>query len=342
MTIAVRSLLLAPVALASCGSPPAPDPTPSVLVTTARVREGSAPRTIVGYGAATPGADATRTLSVPQAGLVREIRTTQGATVRSGQPLVVFEVAPSARAGFEAALTTLDAARRQLETTRELLRQQLATNDQLVQARKAVADARAALDAQAREGAGQAVQVLSAPFDGVVTALPVAAGDRTQSGAALATIARGSGVIVTVGIDPEERRAVLPGRAARLARLGGGPPIAGRVLRVDGALNPTTHLVDVDLRFPAGALLPGEPARAEIDVGASNGWIVPHAAVATTAGALRVFQVVRGRAHAVPVEVVQTDGRQDVVTGPLAADLPLVVDGAFQVEDGDAVRTGGK
>jgi hypothetical protein len=38
--------------------------------------------------------------------------------------------------------------------------------------------------------------------------------------------------------------------------------------------------------------------------------------------------------------VVQADALQDVVRGPLDPKRPLIVDGAYQVEDGGAVRTG--
>lgn len=327
--------------LAGCGSGGGDQPADSsVAITTIPARQGSAPRWLTAYGSATPATNGTATLSVNQPGQVVALAVTPGAPVKAGQPIATFAVAPSALSGFEAATTTLATAIRQRETTAQLLTQQLATRDQLGQADKAVADAQAALSALRREGAGQSVQTLRAPFDGVVTAIPVAIGDRTQPGAALATIARQGAIVVTVGIDPAARDQIHSGAAARLARLGGAgnAPLAGSVVRVDGQLNPVTRLVDADIGFPAGALLNGEAIKVEIATGTSRGWLVPHAAVVSSGDKASVFQVEGSKARAVPVTVVQTGTDQDVVAGALDARRPVIVDGAYQVEDGGAVR----
>jgi RND family efflux transporter MFP subunit len=336
-----RPLALAMIAaLSGCGTgQPARAPDAGVAVSTIIPRQGTMPRWLTAYGSVTPSSSGTETLSIAQPGQVAALLVTAGARVHAGQPLVRFAVAPAALSGYEAATTTLATAIRQRDTTARLLAQQLATRDQLTQADKAVADAKAALDAQRREGAGQAVQIVRAPFDGIVIALPVAAGDRPQPGATLATVARSGAVIATAGVDPSERDHVRPGQTARLTRLSGGPAIAARVLRIDGQLNPATHLIDVDLGFPAGALLPGEAVKAEIASGTSAGWTVPHAAVVTDDDGAHVFQIAGGHAKAVPVAIVQASATRDVVQGALDPTRPLIVEGAYQVEDGGAVRT---
>ncbi|WP_298691323.1 efflux RND transporter periplasmic adaptor subunit [uncultured Sphingomonas sp.] len=314
-------------------------PTPSVQVTTVPARQGSATLWLTAFGSATPSTTATQTLSIAQPGQVTRLAVTAGATVKAGQALLLFAVQPSALSGYEAAVTTLATARKQRDTTAQLLGQQLATRDQLAQADKGVADARAALEAMRREGAGDAVQTLRAPYDGIVTAIPVAQGDRTQPGAALLTVARQGAILVTVGVDPAARDQVHPGAAVRLTDLGGtAAPAAGHVLRIDGQLNPATHLVDVDVTVAKGALLVGAPFQADIATGASNGWLVPHAAVVTSGDSARVFQVVGGKAHAIDVHILQTSAAQDVVAGTLDPRAALIVDGAYQVEDGGAVR----
>lgn len=313
-------------------------PTPSVLVTTVPSRQGSAPVWLTAFGSATPSTTATQTLSLSQPGQVTRLAVTAGAEVKAGQALLVFAVQPSVLSGYEAAVTTLTSALGQRDTTAQLLAQQLATRDQLVQADKSVADARAALEAMRREGAGDAVQTLRAPFDGIVTAIPIAQGDRTQPGAALVSVARKGAIIVTVGIDPASRDQVRPGQVVRLTNLGGSAHASGRVLRVDAQLNAVTHLVDVDVAVPDGALLVGAPFQADIATGISRGWLVPHAAVVTAGDSARVFQVIAGKARAVDVHVLQTTAAQDVVGGALDPRAALIVDGAYQVEDGSAVR----
>lgn len=330
------------LALAACGPrQPASAPTPSVLISTQPLVRGSLPETVVAYGSTGPALNGSRTLSVAQPGQVARLWVTVGAAVRAGQPLVTFTVAPSARSSYQQALEAVTAAQKQRDATAQLLAQQLATQDQLTQAQKAVTDATAALAALRAEGAGQAEQTLSAPFDGVVIAAPAAQGDRTQPGAPLITVAQASGLVVTVGVDPAQQPRLRVGQAAVLERLAGGGPIHGRVARVDSALNAKTRLVDVDIAFPSGALLPGEAMRGSIAVGQVAGWLAPHRAVVTANGPPRVFQVVNGKAKATPVTISLTSQATDVVQGPLDPARPLIVDGAYQVSDGDAVRSGG-
>ncbi|WP_367890721.1 efflux RND transporter periplasmic adaptor subunit [Sphingomonas morindae] len=328
------------VLAAGCGGPEAEQSGGgSVAITTATARQGHMTRWISGYGSAVAASNGTATLSVAQPGQVTAMLVTPGAAVRAGEPILTFAIAPSALAGFEAASTTLAVAIHQRDTTRALLAQQLATRDQLTQAEKAVVDAQAALAAQRREGAANAVQTLRAPFDGVVATIPVAVGDRTQAGVALATIAKRGALIATVGVDPAERARLHPGSAARVARLNGGGTLPGTVRRIDAQLNPTTHLVDVDVGFPTGALLSGEAVRVDLAAGESSGWLVPHDSVVTGDQGDRVFQISNGKAKAVPITVIRSGDHVDVVSGAIDGRRPVVVTGAFQLEDGGAVRT---
>ncbi|NQE61701.1 efflux RND transporter periplasmic adaptor subunit [Caulobacter sp. RHG1] len=341
MRIAVALIPLTALALSGCGPAASPTPpTPSVAVTTAKAARGGLPAIVSGYGTVSPTLDGAQTLSSAQPGQVVGLTTTPGAAVQAGQALLTFAVAPTARGTYQQAITALATAQKQRANTAQLLAQQLATTDQLAQADKAVTDARVVLDALGAEGASQAVRTFVAPFDGVVTAIPVALGDRTAAGAPLVTVARNDGLVVTVGIDPALRSGVAAGQSASLTRLSGGQALTGRVVRADSALNPRTRLVDVDIAFPTGALLPGEALQAAISTNTMSGWIVPHAAVVTATAPTRIFQVAGGKAHAVPVRLLLSSDAGDVVEGAVDAASPVIVDGAYQVSDGDAVRRG--
>ena len=65
---------------------------------------------------------------------------------------------------------------------------------------------------------------------------------------------------------------------------------------------------------------------------------MPHKAVVTAGGPSRVFQIIGGKAQSVPVQVLLSSDKGDVVQGKLDASRPLIVDGAYQVDDGGAVR----
>ncbi len=336
---------LACMMLAGCGgssAPPPPPPTPSVLVTVQAPTPGSLPDMLPAYGSAVPAATATQTLSVPQPGQVTQLMVTPGTTVRSGQPLVTFTATPTSVSGYTQALTALSSAQKQRATTAQLLTQQLATRDQLAQSDKLVADANAALNALKAEGAGAAVRTLTAPFAGTVTNIAVAQGDRVQPGAALLTVARAGGIVVTVGIDPAQRARVHIGAPATLTRLTGGAPLNGRVVRIDSTLNPRTRQVNADLSFPSGAILPGEALQVAIRVGDVTGWLVPHRAVVTATGDPHIYQITGGKAVAVTVKDLLATPEQDIVQGPIDPQKSLIVDGAYQVEAGGAVRVGGR
>jgi len=332
-----RSFALALLAVSAVAAPALADGT--ALVRTETPRRGSAPRTFTAYGSAAASSLAARSLTLPQTGQVVSVLVTQSQAVRKGQALLSFATAPSAVSSYRQAQTAVTLARAQQQHAVQLLAQQLGTKDQLAVADKAVADAQAQLSALAREGAGRASVTLTAPFDGVIATVPVAPGDRPAAGAALVTLNRSSGVQVSLGLEPGWRSQVKVGQAVRLEPLGGGPAIDGHVIRVDAVLNPRSRLLDVDVAVPAGQAISGEAFRARVAVGVLQGWLLPHEAVRVEDGKAFVFQVAGGKAHRVDVEVAQAGRDVDVAQGPLDPARPLVTVGAYQLDDGDAVRT---
>jgi hypothetical protein len=70
-----------------------------------------------------------------------------------------------------------------------------------------------------------------------------------------------------------------------------------------------------------------------------QGWLVPHDAVLIDNAGAYVFQVSAAKAVRVAVRVALTANTTDVVTGPLDARLPLVIQGNYQLQNGSLVRT---
>ena len=315
------------------------------LVTTVQARQGSIPDTITAYGTATPALEGGNAISLQQDGRVAATLVTQGERVRQGDRLAVFDLAPQAVSTYQQAVSAASLAQSERAHTAQLLAQKLATRDQLAQADKAVADARATLDALQRQGADRTRTQVTAPYAGIVNTIPVTQGDRVAAGAPLMTLTRldgGAGVdglVVTVGVEPALPARVQAQQPVALHRLPDGPAIAGRVLRVDGVVNVKTRLVDVDVGVPPGAVLSGESFGAAIDVGTIRGWIVPHDTVLNDERGDYLFQVADGRAVRIDVTGLGSQGEDDAVSGKLDASRPVVVDGATQLADGDKVRT---
>jgi membrane fusion protein, multidrug efflux system len=328
------------LSLAACASPQAPAvATPSVLVSTQTPVRGSIPDVITAYGTALPAVNGGMTLSVQSDGRVLQLFVTPGEAVHAGQRLLDFEISAVARSNYEQALSGLKLASDERTRIARLLSQQLATRDQLAKADKAVSDAQAALRALEREYGGKPRQTLVAPFDGVVSSIPVAQGARVQPAIALVTLTRTDGLVVTVGVEPAQRQRLQLGQPARLEALGSSPEpaLAGKLVRIDHVLNPTTRLVDADVAV-SGTLLQGEAFRARIELGRIEGWLVPHDAVLSDTQGAYLFQVAGGKAVRVAVKLLGSNGTTSVVAGPVDPHRLLVTQGNYQLSDGMAVR----
>ncbi len=360
---ALLAALLPVLALAQGGSTQA-SPQPSVLVTTEAPRQGSLPRTLTAYGTvqAAPGGGS-ETLSLLRAGQVTRVLVAPGEAVRRGQALLSVSAAPTAVAAYKQAVDALTLVKNERAHTAQLLSQHLATRDQLAQADKAVADAQTNLDALNRAGGGSPEQTLTAPFDGVVSSLPVTPGARVAAQAPLVTLARTSRLVASVGVEPGQRGLVAQGQPARIEPLYGGDPEQGSVLSVGAMLDPQSRLVPVLVDPPqaspqngpkpgdpkgdpqggapaeaSAALLPGAPVRVVVQVGEMRGWLVPRDAVLTDAKGAYLFQVDGGKAARVDVRVVGTAGGTTVVAGPLNPARPLITSGNYQLQDGGLVH----
>ncbi|RDI98662.1 efflux RND transporter periplasmic adaptor subunit [Dyella solisilvae] len=329
----------AALALAACGGEESADNgAVSAAVTLVPVHQGSLPERVAAFGSAGPAADAAQVLSVQASGRVTQWAVTAGTPVKRGQRLLSFELAPSAVAAYVQAQSALNVAQAARAHTAELLTQQLATRDQMAQAEKALSDAQSNLDALIRQQGKTPVMDVNAPFDGTVVTVDAAQGDVLQPGAALLSVQRGDGLVVTAGIERSAMGRVQVGAKAELMPLGGGEAMHGTVRRVARALNPHTHQLDVEI-VPDGALVGGEGFRADIVVGQWQGWLLPRDAVQGGESDRHVFQVADGKAVRVPVKLLGESDTVSVASGALDEHRPLVTEGATQLDDGMAVRT---
>jgi len=335
---------LAALPLQALGAPAQEAPA-SVLVGTETPRQGSLAHTIAAYGTVRAAPGGSEALSLLRAGQVTRVLVAPGQSVRRGETLLEVSADPAALAAYSQAAGALSLAWGERTRAARMLAQHLATNDQVALADKAVADAQASLDVLNRAGGGSAGQSLAAPFDGVVSSVPVAAGTRVAAQATLLTLERTSRLVASVGIEPALRAQVAPGQPAEVQPLDGGPAVAGSVLSVGAMLDPLTRLVPVLVDPAAGgpadppaALLPGGAVRVVVHVGDYRGWLLPRDAVLDDAHGAYVFQVDAGKAVRTEVKVVGTVDATSVVAGRLDPARPLVTSGNYQLQDGDAVR----
>jgi RND family efflux transporter MFP subunit len=314
--------------------------TVSARVVETRLRQGALPHHIYAYGVVAADPAVEQAIMAPVAASVRAIEIRLGQSVARGAPLIALAPSPNARASYAQAQSALSAAVAGEARIKALVHQFLATRQDLANAQKAVADARANLSALNAVGAG-APRILRAPFAATVTALSTRVGSLVQEGTPLLTIAPPSALVLRVGVTPADAAQLQLGAAASLTPVSGGvaATLHGRVVMRGAVVDPTTGLVPIEISLPANQLFPGETVRAAITARSVSGIIVPHAALLLdTRGRPYVVQAPHGRAKLIPVVVLNSDNGEDVIAGPLDLSAPLVLAGNYQLKPGMRVR----
>jgi RND family efflux transporter MFP subunit len=317
---------------------------PSVLIETAAPRQQVLKRTVQGYGTVATSEDAVVGVSFLHPGQISRLRVRPGEVVKAGEVLLELSTDPSATLSFQMAVAALDFAKRDLARTKTLLAQHLATNSQIAAAQKAVEDAIAAVETQRKLGNDQKTEVITAPFNGYVTALTVALGDRVQPNTTVLKLAPADRVQVTVGLQPEDAARVQTGMAAEVVPVfTPDSRLSGVVRGATGTINPATKRVDfwVELVAAEQELVPGTVVSVEIVIEQHTGWVVPRDAVLRDGKGDYIFQVTGSKAERVPVKTgIETDKFTEIV-GPIDMKHAIVTVGNYELQDGMAVREGG-
>lgn len=277
-------------------------------------------------------------VTAPRAVIVVRVFVRPGEAVKAGQPLLEVADAPASALAYAQALHARDFAEKDLERVRRLASEHLASNDQLSAAEKTLADAQAALAAATAQGAGHKRETLKAPAAGVVATVPVSPGDRSQEAADLVTLSGSASAVARLWFSPSQSGHVATGDLVRLDAASGGARLSARLKNVGRQVDATTKMLDAVA--PVGGAWPiGTAVKGEVVTGSHNGLTVPRASVAFDETGAHVFVVEKGKAKRVDVQVGRDVGDQLEVKGELAAGQPVVVEGAYQLDDGVAVRT---
>jgi RND family efflux transporter MFP subunit len=343
------ALLLAGL-LAGCSHGAADDedaaaPPGQVAVTTATPVQQTFHDTVEAWGSATGDPQHARTISLAHGGQVIAVSVAAGQTVKRGQPLLTVTPDPAARNTYQQAQSALTLAEGELQRTEKLAAQQLATQSQLATARKALADARTALDAQHALGGGTAQEAVTAPADGVVTTLSVGLGDRFAANAPLLGFTPAHALVAQLGVQPEDAAKLHAGMPVQLRNVYGATGFTGTLRMIGQSVDPQSHLLSAQVELPAEAsatLVAGAAVDAQIRTADFSAWAVPRAAVLHDEHGDYLFQVDRGHAKRVGVTLRSPDGDVVGVQGALGAQAKVIVLGAYELADGDAVRESAK
>jgi RND family efflux transporter MFP subunit len=316
---------------------------PSVLVETVEVISKQVSQTINAYGAIEPDPDALTVVALPRAGLVTRLHVRLGERVAAGDPLLELDTAPGTRMLYAQAVAARDYAEGQLRRTEQLFAEQLATREQIAAAEHALGDAVAQLNALKDVGANQNRQTIRAVTDGIVTGLSISTGDRVAADTPALFLARAAGLVVRLGIEPEDARRIPENATLELVSIfQNDVRIQTQIEKVSAMINPSTRLVDAIAPIPesaVGQLTLGSMMQADIQLTAQDALVVPRSVVLRDQDGAYVFVVERNHARRVNVTVVYESATETGIQAELMAGDTVVRTGNYVLSDGALVRT---
>lgn len=204
---------------------------------------------------------------------------------------------------------------------------------QLAQAEKALADT-----------------TIRAPFDGYITARPVAAGEYVALTAKIATLVR-IGTLKLQLQTPEQRAAKAKVGMTVVANVAAysGRDFTGKVSAVNPSVDPASRVFILEARFPNpdNALRPGMFATARVLLpGGEDAIFIPSSAVIRdkTTDSFQVYVVQNGKARLRVVLPGETSGTETRILSGLSANDAVAVSNLAALFDGVPVesRSGGK
>jgi RND family efflux transporter MFP subunit len=344
VTFLLTAVAVGGLCLGCQGAPPAPAaaPAPTAVVKTQPLQQRNLTDSLTAFGEVTTGQVVA--ITFPRAGQVSRLLVVPGQRVKPGTPLTTLASDPTAKLAYTQAVSALDLARGELRRNEELFALQLATQSQVDTARKALHDAEANVETQHQLGGDVGVATVAAPFDGVVTAVAVAQGDRIQPGAAILQLGHTDVLRVRLGIEPADSHLVRAGLPLTLSPVDDPSKSASATIaESQGLVDPKTQLVDAVAEVPAARasfLVPGMHVRAAIKVGQHLSWAVPRAAVLTDPAGAYIFQVSGGKAHRVNVTSGGESQGLVAISGSIDPHLPVVILGNYELQEGMQVKVG--
>lgn len=331
--VVIACLLLPTVALGGSGDTSSAT---SAAVKTATVTTRQLSRSVTADGHIAPDKADARALPVGYDTRIGAVRVHEGDRVGKGQTLFTIEPMADTASKFGQAKAALDYARKELARQKRLQKEQLAGNNQVEQAQKALADARARYDAIKSSGKAGPVK---APFAGTVTKLNVSPGAvLTANSTALVLVPEKR--VAVLAVQPEDANAVNPGDVVHVAdTFDRRHTFTGKVIAVGDSVDPKSLAVPVTVSIPSGRWRVNTAVKAEITVSRKKALAVPRSAVLRDEQGAYVFIVRDGTGHRVNVKTGISEGNWTEVSGSLHSGDKVVTSGNYELQDGMAVRS---
>jgi len=276
------------------------------------------------------------TLYPQDSGIVTDVAFTPGSKVTKGETLIRLDDSDQ-QVALEKAKIALDTAQSALDRAGQLAKSNNITTVALTDARSAQQNAAIGLKAAENDLAKRTV---TAPFTGVIGLTDIAVGDLINSSKAIATLDDMSKV--TVAFD-------VPERASGLVAIGqpvaastealAGRTFKGTISAIDNRVDPVARTLRVEATLPndASDLKPGMALTVAMSFPGKPHPAVPSLAVQWDRTGAYVWKIAAGSAHRVAVQILGRRSGTVIVTGDLAENDPVVIEGLQRLREGSKV-----
>ncbi len=280
------------------------------------------------------------TLYPQDSGIVTAISFTPGTKVEKGQTLIQLDDTDQ-QVAVDKAKITLDAAQSALDRAVQLAKSNNITTVALTDAKTAQQTAQINLQSAQNDFAKRAIK---APFAGTMGLSDISVGDLVSSSKAIGTLVDMSKA--TVAFD-------IPERASGLVAIGqpisatttalAGQVFKGAISAVDSRVDPVARTLRVEATLPnnADVLKPGMALLVAMSFPGEPHPSVPSLAVQWDRGGSYVWKVDGDVVHRVAVQILGRRSGAVVVSGELAENDQVVVEGLQRVREGSQVTVAG-
>lgn len=315
--------------------------TPVTPVEVTTLRRETIVRSLDVFGVVATAPDGEQVVTAPYECVIDAVHVAVGTRVNRGDLLLEIAPSPAARLEYESARAELELASGDLAAVQERLDLKLATNQDLLAARRAEREARlklATFEANGLSGDGRVV----ATSPGIISQVDFRPGTVASLGVPLLAVHTGSGFEARLGVEVDNLSLVKPGQSVTLRAVNrrNADSLQSTVRVVGAVVDPATGAIEVRAALPGYApWLPGESVSGSIQVETKVALVAPRAAVLPEGSGAILFTVDHGNAvrHEVKIGLAGGD-LVEVIGDGLREGDPVVTLGNYELEDGMAVH----
>jgi RND family efflux transporter MFP subunit len=278
------------------------------------------------------------TLYPEASGIVTDVAFKAGQQVKTGDTLVKLDDSDQ-QVALDKAKVALDTANDAKDRAEQLAKTNNITFVALTTARFAAQTADIEYKAAQNDLAKRSI---TAPFGGTVGLADLNVGDLVSSSKPLVTLDDMSKV--TVAFDVPERASGLVAVGQEVSAVTdalAGQTFKGAISAVDSRVDPVARTLRVEATLPndANVLKPGMALTVSMSFPGTPHPSVPSLAVQWDRGGSYVWKVADGVVHRVPIQIIGRRSGTAIVTGELAQNDPVVVEGLQRLREGIQVAT---